>query len=86
MIRIIADLFLVDLLYWLTEWLIISALKHLNVCVRVFACVCLDEEKVAFVNWINKALGKDPDCQHLLPMNPDDESLFASVRDGILLW
>ncbi|KAA8581980.1 hypothetical protein FQN60_008720 [Etheostoma spectabile] len=25
------------------------------------------------------------DCQHLLPMNPDDESLFTSVRDGILL-
>lgn len=44
-----------------------------------------DEEKVAFVNWINKALAKDPDCQHLLPMNPDDGSLFTSVRDGILL-
>ncbi|XP_075964791.1 plastin-1-like [Anarhichas minor] len=44
-----------------------------------------DEEKVAFVNWINKALAKDNDCQHLLPMNPDDESLFTSVRDGILL-
>ncbi|XP_013125557.1 plastin-1 isoform X2 [Oreochromis niloticus] len=44
-----------------------------------------DEEKVAFVNWINKSLAKDPDCQHLLPMNPDDESLFTSVRDGILL-
>lgn len=44
-----------------------------------------DEEKVAFVNWINKALAKDPDCVHLLPMNPNDESLFASVRDGILL-
>uniref|UniRef100_A0A8D3C830 Plastin-1-like n=1 Tax=Scophthalmus maximus TaxID=52904 RepID=A0A8D3C830_SCOMX len=44
-----------------------------------------DEEKVAFVNWINKDLAKDPDCQHLLPMNPNDESLFTSVRDGILL-
>ncbi|KAJ0062987.1 hypothetical protein NL108_010266, partial [Boleophthalmus pectinirostris] len=44
-----------------------------------------EEEKVAFVNWINKALAKDPDCEHLLPMNPDNESLFASVRDGILL-
>uniref|UniRef100_A0AAX7UCQ1 Plastin-1-like n=1 Tax=Astatotilapia calliptera TaxID=8154 RepID=A0AAX7UCQ1_ASTCA len=44
-----------------------------------------DEEKVAFVNWINKSLAKDPDCQHLLPMDPDDESLFTSVRDGILL-
>ncbi|XP_070776264.1 plastin-1 [Enoplosus armatus] len=44
-----------------------------------------DEEKVAFVHWINKALAKDPDCQHLLPMNPNDESLFTSVCDGILL-
>ncbi|KAM7403385.1 hypothetical protein PAMA_004030 [Pampus argenteus] len=44
-----------------------------------------DEEKVAFVNWINKALANDPDCQHLLPMNPDDESLFTSIHDGILL-
>lgn len=44
-----------------------------------------DEEKVAFVNWINKALAKDADCKHVLPMNPDDGSLFASVRDGILL-
>ncbi|XP_068435955.1 plastin-1 [Clinocottus analis] len=44
-----------------------------------------DEETVAFVNWINKALAKDKDCQHLLPMNPDDGSLFTSVRDGILL-
>ena len=55
--------------------------------VRVCVCVlCIDEEKVAFVNWINKALAKDEDCRHLLPMNPDDESLFTSVRDGILLW
>ncbi|CAL8273478.1 unnamed protein product [Merluccius merluccius] len=44
-----------------------------------------DEEKVAFVNWINKALAKDPDCTHLLPMNPENDSLFKSVRDGILL-
>ncbi|KAM4723346.1 plastin-1 isoform 2-T2 [Anableps anableps] len=45
----------------------------------------IDEEKVAFARWINKALGKDPDCSHLLPINPEDESLFASVRDGIVL-
>ncbi|KAM4625276.1 plastin-1 [Polymixia lowei] len=44
-----------------------------------------DEEKVAFVNWINKALAKDQDCGHLLPMNPANDSLFTSVRDGILL-
>ncbi|KFO79888.1 Plastin-1, partial [Cuculus canorus] len=44
-----------------------------------------EEEKVAFVNWINKALQDDPDCKHLLPMNPSDASLFKSLADGILL-
>ncbi|KFQ19356.1 Plastin-1, partial [Mesitornis unicolor] len=44
-----------------------------------------EEEKVAFVNWINKALQGDPDCKHLLPMNPSDASLFKSLADGILL-
>ncbi|XP_056599644.1 plastin-1 [Triplophysa dalaica] len=44
-----------------------------------------DEEKVAFVNWINKALAKDPDCEHLIPMNPETDSLFKSVKDGIFL-
>jgi plastin-1 len=41
---------------------------------------------VAFVNWINKALENDADCSHLLPMNPNDGSLFKSLADGILLW
>ncbi|XP_072200669.1 plastin-1 isoform X2 [Excalfactoria chinensis] len=44
-----------------------------------------EEEKVAFVNWINKALQDDPDCKHILPMNPSDGSLFKSLADGILL-
>ncbi|KAF7705908.1 plastin-1 [Silurus meridionalis] len=44
-----------------------------------------DEEKVAFVNWINKALANDPDCQHIIPMDPNTDSLFTSVKDGILL-
>ncbi|KAM6414324.1 plastin-1 [Rhynochetos jubatus] len=44
-----------------------------------------EEEKVAFVNWINKALQDDPDCKHLLPMNPSDASLFKSLADGVLL-
>ncbi|KAJ8270348.1 hypothetical protein GJAV_G00113370 [Gymnothorax javanicus] len=44
-----------------------------------------DEEKVAFVNWINKALANDPDCKHLVPMDPENDSLFNSVKDGILL-
>uniref|UniRef100_W5LIK7 Plastin 1 (I isoform) n=1 Tax=Astyanax mexicanus TaxID=7994 RepID=W5LIK7_ASTMX len=36
-----------------------------------------DEEKVAFVNWINKALANDPDCKHLIPMDPTTDSLCA---------
>lgn len=40
---------------------------------------------MAFVNWINKALENDPDCKHLIPMNPNDDSLFKSLADGILL-
>uniref|UniRef100_G3T2F5 Plastin 1 n=1 Tax=Loxodonta africana TaxID=9785 RepID=G3T2F5_LOXAF len=44
-----------------------------------------EEEKVAFVNWINKALENDPDCKHLIPMDPNDNSLFKSLADGILL-
>ncbi|KAI2667303.1 Plastin-1 [Labeo rohita] len=44
-----------------------------------------NEEKVAFVNWVNKALRDDPDCKHLIPMDPETDSLFKSVKDGILL-
>uniref|UniRef100_H3ASG2 Plastin 1 n=1 Tax=Latimeria chalumnae TaxID=7897 RepID=H3ASG2_LATCH len=44
-----------------------------------------EEEKVAFVNWINKALEGDPDCKHVVPMDPTNESFFKSVGDGILL-
>uniref|UniRef100_A0A8C1X0H9 Lymphocyte cytosolic protein 1 (L-plastin) n=1 Tax=Cyprinus carpio TaxID=7962 RepID=A0A8C1X0H9_CYPCA len=45
-----------------------------------------EEEKVAFVNWVNKALEKDPDCQHVLPMDPSSNDLFTAVGDGIVLW
>uniref|UniRef100_A0A8D0L8U2 Lymphocyte cytosolic protein 1 n=1 Tax=Sphenodon punctatus TaxID=8508 RepID=A0A8D0L8U2_SPHPU len=44
-----------------------------------------EEEKYAFVNWVNKALEKDPDCQHVLPMDPDTDDLFKAVGDGIVL-
>uniref|UniRef100_A0A8C2JVF4 Lymphocyte cytosolic protein 1 n=1 Tax=Cyprinus carpio TaxID=7962 RepID=A0A8C2JVF4_CYPCA len=44
-----------------------------------------EEEKVAFVNWVNKALEKDPDCQHVLPMDPSSNDLFTAVGDGIVL-
>ncbi|KAJ3588827.1 hypothetical protein NHX12_009681 [Muraenolepis orangiensis] len=44
-----------------------------------------EEERFAFVNWINSALEKDPDCKHLLPMDPNTESLFQAMGDGVLL-
>ncbi|XP_056395046.1 plastin-3 [Hyla sarda] len=44
-----------------------------------------EEEKYAFVNWINKALENDPDCKHVLPMNPNTNDLFRAVADGIVL-
>ncbi|XP_068601109.1 plastin-3 [Brachionichthys hirsutus] len=44
-----------------------------------------EEERVAFMNWINSALEDDPDCKHVLPMDPDTDSLFTVVGDGIVL-
>lgn len=44
-----------------------------------------EEEKYAFVNWINKALENDPDCKHVVPMNPNTNDLFRAVGDGIVL-
>ena len=48
--------------------------------------VSAEEEKVAFVNWINKALEKDADCKHVLPMDPNTDDLFTAMGDGIVLW
>ncbi|KAF4105290.1 plastin-3 isoform X2 [Onychostoma macrolepis] len=44
-----------------------------------------EEERFAFVNWINTALEQDPDCKHVLPMNPNKDDLFKAVGDGIVL-
>uniref|UniRef100_A0A667X7Y3 Plastin-3 n=1 Tax=Myripristis murdjan TaxID=586833 RepID=A0A667X7Y3_9TELE len=44
-----------------------------------------EEERFAFVNWINSALENDPDCKHVLPMDPESDSLFKAVGDGIVL-
>ncbi|XP_039622433.1 plastin-3 [Polypterus senegalus] len=44
-----------------------------------------EEERYAFVNWVNKALENDPDCKHVIPMNPNTDSLFKAVGDGIVL-
>uniref|UniRef100_A0A8C9WPW4 Lymphocyte cytosolic protein 1 (L-plastin) n=1 Tax=Scleropages formosus TaxID=113540 RepID=A0A8C9WPW4_SCLFO len=44
-----------------------------------------EEEKVAFANWVNKALEKDPDCKHILPIDPSTNDLFKAMGDGIIL-
>ncbi|XP_030621708.1 plastin-3 isoform X2 [Chanos chanos] len=44
-----------------------------------------EEERYAFVNWINTALENDPDCKHVLPMDPNTDALFKAVGDGIVL-
>uniref|UniRef100_I3KFV8 Plastin-3 n=1 Tax=Oreochromis niloticus TaxID=8128 RepID=I3KFV8_ORENI len=44
-----------------------------------------EQERFAFANYLNSALEKDPDCQHVLPINPNTEDLFKAVGDGIML-
>jgi hypothetical protein len=44
-----------------------------------------EEEKEAFADYINTALAKDKDIGSRLPINPKDNSLFASVNDGLLI-
>ncbi|XP_049898121.1 plastin-3-like [Epinephelus moara] len=44
-----------------------------------------EQERIAFANYINLSLEKDPDCQHVLPINPETEALFKAVADGIIL-
>lgn len=44
------------------------------------------EEQVAFSDWINSNLSRDPDLKHLLPIDSEGKSLYEKVKDGILLW
>uniref|UniRef100_A0A1A7WXA2 Plastin-3 n=1 Tax=Iconisemion striatum TaxID=60296 RepID=A0A1A7WXA2_9TELE len=44
-----------------------------------------EEERYAFVNWINTALEKDPDCQNVIPIDPNTDALFTALGDGIVL-
>ncbi|KAK7895601.1 hypothetical protein WMY93_020926 [Mugilogobius chulae] len=43
-----------------------------------------EEERRAFANYINVSLKDDPDCARL-PINPENDSLFKAVSDGIIL-
>ena len=45
-----------------------------------------EEEKLAFVDWINYQLEEDPDIQTLLPIPEDGNALFEAVHDGLILW
>jgi len=47
--------------------------------------VCCQEEKKTFAKIINQRLKDDPDLIDVLPINPENNSLFASMKDGIIL-
>ncbi|KAJ7392220.1 Plastin-3 [Desmophyllum pertusum] len=45
-----------------------------------------EEERVAFVNWINTALQEDADVKAYLPIDPATSEIFEKIRkDGIIL-
>eukprot|EP00026_Physarum_polycephalum_P004909 Phypoly_transcript_04934.p1 GENE.Phypoly_transcript_04934~~Phypoly_transcript_04934.p1 ORF type:complete len:590 (+),score=77.65 Phypoly_transcript_04934:98-1867(+) len=44
-----------------------------------------DEEKIAFVDWINECLSGDNDLKSKLPISASGENLFKACHDGILL-
>nr|XP_057919380.1 plastin-3-like isoform X2 [Doryrhamphus excisus] len=44
-----------------------------------------EQERYAFANYINSTLADDPDCKHVLPINPDTGALFKALADGIVL-
>ncbi|KAM9982291.1 hypothetical protein ACTFIZ_006809 [Dictyostelium cf. discoideum] len=44
-----------------------------------------DEEKVAYIDWINNCLAKDVDLKSRLPIPEDGDKFFAACNDGLLL-
>lgn len=45
-----------------------------------------EEEKLAFVDWINFQLAEDADLKKVLPIAEEGDGLFKAVHDGIVLW
>ena len=45
-----------------------------------------EEEKIAFVDWINYQLEEDADLKKHLPIGEDGGQLFEAVHDGLILW
>lgn len=46
---------------------------------------CNVEERKAYANIINNKLKLDPDLAEVLPLNPENNSLFNALKDGIIL-
>jgi len=47
--------------------------------------VLVEEEQVAFADWINDMFSKDPDVNHKLPLKKDGSDMYEKMDDGILL-
>ncbi len=45
-----------------------------------------EEEKLAFVDWINFQLENDPDVKDILPIEEDGGALFSACYNGLVLW
>ncbi|KAF2075329.1 hypothetical protein CYY_003358 [Polysphondylium violaceum] len=44
-----------------------------------------DEEKVAYIDWINNCLAKDSDLKGKLPISEEGDAFFKACHDGLLL-
>ncbi|KAK5583127.1 hypothetical protein RB653_004717 [Dictyostelium firmibasis] len=44
-----------------------------------------DEEKVAYIDWINNCLAKDADLKSKLPISENGDAFFVACNDGLLL-
>ncbi|XP_054647199.1 plastin-3-like isoform X2 [Dunckerocampus dactyliophorus] len=44
-----------------------------------------EQERFAFANYISSTLEEDPDCKHVLPIDPNTGALFKALADGIVL-
>ncbi|KYQ96696.1 actin bundling protein [Tieghemostelium lacteum] len=44
-----------------------------------------DEEKVAYIDWINNCLSKDADLKGKLPISEDGDAFFKACYDGLVL-
>jgi hypothetical protein len=45
----------------------------------------LEEEKTAFVEFINQQLSDDPDLKGVVPVDSASDDIFKVVHDGILM-